>query len=143
MKPEMNAAEVTGAIIEAIDEDFDFILANYANPDVLGHTGNIPATVRALEACDYCIGKILEKADENFYNVVITSSHGNCEFMKDANGKVITTNTLSKVPFVICDKEYKLKKNGSLKDVIPTIVDIYEISKPKEMTGESLIIKNN
>jgi 2,3-bisphosphoglycerate-independent phosphoglycerate mutase len=143
MKPEMNAAEVTGAIIEAIDEDFDFILANYANPDVLGHTGNIPATVRALEACDYCIGKILEKADENFYDVVITSSHGNCEFMKDANGKVITTNTLSKVPFVICNKEYKLKKNGSLKDVIPTIVDIYEISKPKEMTGESLIIKNN
>ena len=143
MKPEMNAAEVTGAIIEAIDEDFDFILANYANPDILGHTGNIPATVRALEACDYCIGKILEKADENFYDVVITSSHGNCEFMKDANGKVITTNTLSKVPFVICNKEYKLKKNGSLKDVIPTIVDIYEISKPKEMTGESLIIKNN
>lgn len=143
MKPEMNAAEVTGAIIEAIDEDFDFILANYANPDVLGHTGNIPATVRALEACDYCIDKILEKADENFYDVVITSSHGNCEFMKDANGKVITTNTLSKVPFVICNKEYKLKKNGSLKDVIPTIVDIYEISKPKEMTGESLIIKNN
>ena len=143
MKPEMNAAEVTGAIIEAIDEDFDFILANYANPDILGHTGNIPATVRALEACDYCIGKILEKADENFYDVVITSSHGNCEFMKDANGKVITTNTLSKVPFVICNKEYKLKKSGSLKDVIPTIVDIYEISKPKEMTGESLIIKNN
>ena len=63
--------------------------------------------------------------------------------MKDANGKVITTNTLSKVPFVICNKEYKLKKSGSLKDVIPTIVDIYEISKPKEMTGESLIIKNN
>ena len=63
--------------------------------------------------------------------------------MKDANSKVITTNTLSKVPFVICNKEYKLKKNGSLKDVIPTIVDIYEISKPKEMTGESLIIKNN
>ena len=73
MKPEMNAAEVTGAIIEAIDEDFDFILADYANPDVLGHTGNIPATVRALEACDYCIGKILEKADENYYEVGITS----------------------------------------------------------------------
>ena len=143
MKPEMNAAEVTGAIIEAIDEDFDFILADYANPDVLGHTGNIPATVRALEACDYCIGKILEKADENYYEVVITSSHGNCEFMKDTSGKVITTNTLSKVPFVICNKDYKLKKDGTLKDVIPTIVDIYEISKPKEMTGESLIIKNN
>ena len=142
-KPEMNVGEVTGAIIDAIDEDFDFILANFANPDVLGHTGNIPACVRALEACDFCIGKILEKADENFYDVVITSDHGNCEFMKDTNGRVITNHTLSKVPFVICNKDYKLKKSGTLKDVIPTIVDVYEISKPKEMTGESLIIKNN
>lgn len=63
--------------------------------------------------------------------------------MKDTSGKVITTNTLSKVPFVICNKDYKLRKDGTLKDVIPTIVDIYEISKPKEMTGESLIIKND
>lgn len=143
MKPEMNALEVTSAVMEAIDEDFDFVLVNYANPDVIGHTGNIPACVRALEACDFCIGKILEKADENYYDLVITSSHGNCEFMKDTTGKVITTNTLCKVPFVVCDKQYKLKKEGTLKDVIPTIVDIYEISKPKEMTGESLIIKNN
>ena len=63
--------------------------------------------------------------------------------MKDTNGRVITNHTLSKVPFVICNKDYKLKKSGTLKDVIPTIVDVYEISKPKEMTGESLIIKNN
>lgn len=141
MKPEMNASEVTEAVLDAMDDDFDFILVNYANPDMVAHTGNIPACVRALEACDVCIGHIFEKAQENFYELVITSDHGNIEYMKDADGNVITTHTSNKVPFIICNKEYKLKKNGTIKDIIPTIVDIYEISKPKEMTGESLIIK--
>ena len=81
------------------------------------------------------------KAQENFYELVITSDHGNIEYMKDADGNVITTHTSNKVPFIICNKDYKLKKNGTIKDIIPTIVDVYEISKPKEMTGESLIIK--
>ena len=141
MKPEMSLVEVTEATMNAIDDDFDFILVNFANPDMLGHTGNIPATIRALESCDESIAKILEKAKENFYEVVITSDHGNCEYMKDANGNVVTSHTTSKVPFVIVNNKYKLKKNGSLKDVIPTIIDMYEISKPSEMTGESLIIK--
>ena len=141
MKPEMNASEVTEAVLDAMDDDFDFILINYANPDMVAHTGNIPACVRALEACDVCIGHIFEKAQENFYELVITSDHGNIEYMKDADGNVITTHTCNKVPFIICNKDYKLKKNGTIKDIIPTIVDVYEISKPKEMTGESLIIK--
>lgn len=141
MKPEMNASEVTEAVLDAMDDDFDFILVNYANPDMVAHTGNIPACVRALEACDVCIGHIFEKAQENFYELVITSDYGNIEYMKDADGNVITTHTSNKVPFIICNKDYKLKKNGTIKDIIPTIVDVYEISKPKEMTGESLIIK--
>ncbi|MDD6272625.1 MAG: 2,3-bisphosphoglycerate-independent phosphoglycerate mutase [bacterium] len=141
MKPDMSIAKVTTAVLNTIDDDFDFILVNFANPDVVGHTGNIPATLRALEACDICLGKILEKANENFYEVVITSDHGNVECMKDENGKVITSHTSNKVPFVICNSNYKLKKSGSLKDVIPTVIDVFEISKPKEMTGESLIIK--
>ena len=141
MKPEMNASEVTEAVLDAMDDDFDFILVNYANPDMVAHTGNIPACVRALEACDVCIGHIFEKAQENFYELVITSDHGNIEYMKDADGNVITMHTSNKVPFIICNKDYKLKKNGTIKDIIPTIVDVYEISKPKEMTGESLIIK--
>lgn len=139
-KPEMNIVEVTRSVIGAMEEDFDFILVNFANPDMLGHTGNIPAIVRGLEACDICIGKILEKAQENFYDLVITSDHGNVELMKD-NNILNTGHTDSKVPFIICSEEYKLKSNGSLKDVIPTVIDMYEISKPKEMTGESLIIK--
>ncbi len=141
MKPEMNIVEVTTSVMDAMEDDFDFILVNFANPDMVGHTGNIPAVQRALEVCDICIGKILEKAQENFYELVITSDHGNVECMKDDDGEINTRHTDNKVPFVICNENYKLKPNGSLKDVIPTIIDMYEISKPKEMTGESLIIK--
>ena len=140
MKPEMSIVEVTKSVMAAMEDDFDFILVNFANPDMLGHTGNIPATIRALEACDVCMGKILEKAQENFYELVITSDHGNVENMKEEN-VVNTAHTDSKVPFIICNNDYKLKEEGSLKDVIPTIIDMYEISKPKEMTGDSLIVK--
>lgn len=141
MKPEMSIAQITTAVINAIDDDFDFILVNFTNPDSVGHTGNLAAISRALEACDICIGKILETANDYFYDLVITSDHGNVEYMKNENGEVVKSHTTNKVPFIICNNEYKLKSNGSLKDVIPTIIDMYEISKPKEMTGESLIIK--
>ena len=143
MKPEMNILDVTKAALEAMENDFDFVLVNFANPDMVGHTGNIPATVRTLEACDVCIGKILEKAEENFYSLVITSDHGNVEVMKDASGKIDVSNTDSRVPLIVCDKNIKLKETGTLKDVVPTIIDLYEISKPKDMTGESLIIKTS
>ncbi len=142
MKPEMNIADVTSATLSAIEEDMDFILVNFANPDVVGQTGNIPATIRALETCDICIEKILEHASENFYDVVITSDHGNVEMMKNEDGSINTTHTDNNVPFIICNKKYKLKEFGTLRDVIPTIIDMFEISKPKEMTGESLIVKN-
>ncbi len=143
MKPEMSAGEITESVLSAMEDDFDFILVNYANPDALGHTGNIPACVRSLESIDVCIGHILEKAQENFYEIVITSDHGNIEYMKDAEGNVITKHTDSKVPLIICNNNYKLKEEGTLQDVIPTLIDMYEISKPKEMTGESLLIKEN
>ena len=143
MKPEMSAGEVTEAVLSAMEEDFDFILVNYANADALGHTGNIPACIRSLESIDVCIGHILEKAQENFYDLVITSDHGNIEYMKDENGNIITKHTDNRVPFIICNENYKLREEGTLQDVIPTLIDIYEISKPKEMTGESLLIKEN
>lgn len=142
-KPEMSIAEVTTSVLQAMDDDFDFILVNFANADMVGHTGNIASIVRALEACDVCVGKILEKANENFYDLVIVSDHGNVEMMKNDDGSVLLSNTKNKVPLVVCDESIKLKKEGSLKDVIPTIIDLYEISKPKEMTGESLIIREN
>ena len=141
MKPEMSTIDVTTSVLNAMEDDYDFILVNFANPDMLGHTGSIPASVRGLEACDVCIEKILEKAEENFYELVITSDHGNVDYMKDSDGNVNTANSDSKVPLVICNTNIKLKETGKLSDVIPTIIDLYEISKPKEMTGESLIIK--
>ena len=143
VKPEMSASDVTTAVISAMEDDFDFVLADLANPDALGHTGNLPACIRGLESVDVCVGQILEKAQENFYELVITSDHGNVEYMKDSDGNIITSNTTNKVPFIICNKNYKLKESGTLKDVIPTLIDMYEISKPKEMTGESLINNKN
>ena len=141
MKPEMSILDVTSEALNAMEDDFDFILVNFANPDMVGHTGSLPATIRALEVCDVCIEKILEKAEENFYDLVITSDHGNAEVMKDSEGELSSANADSKVPLIICNKNIKLKETGTLKDVVPTIIDLYEISKPKEMTGESLLIK--
>ena len=140
LKPEMSAFDITENLLPEIGK-FDVVILNFANGDMLGHTGNMPAAVRALEACDVCIEKILEKAEENFYELVITSDHGNVDYMKDSEGNVNVNNSDSKVPLVICNENIKLKETGKLSDVVPTIIDLYEISKPKEMTGESLIIK--
>ncbi len=140
-KPEMSAVEVTTEVINAMDNDTDFILVNFANPDMVGHTGNYKATVDAIEICDYCLGKIYEASKEHYYELLITADHGNAEKMLTKEGEPITSHTSSKVPFIICDDDYKLKEEGSLKDVAPTIIDIYEIKKPDCMTGESLIVK--
>ena len=141
MKPEMSVGEVTQTLLEAMEEDYDFILVNFANPDMVGHTGNLKATIDAIEICDFCIGKIYEGAKEHFYELVITADHGNSEKMLTKEGEIITSHTTSKVPFIICNENYKLKKEGSLKDVAPTIIDLYEIKKPDSMTGNSLLIK--
>lgn len=143
MKPEMSVGEVTENVLKAIDNDYDFILVNFANPDMVGHTGNFNATKDAIEICDFCVGKIFEAAKEHFYELVITADHGNAEKMLTRDGTPITSHTTSLVPFIVCNEEYKLKETGSLKDIIPTIIDIYQIKKPDKMTGESLIIKED
>lgn len=141
MKPEMSVGEVTESVLKAIEKDYDFMLVNFANPDMVGHTGNFQAVKDAIEICDFCIGKIFEKAKENFYELIITADHGNAEKMLTKDGEVITSHTTSKVPFILCNEEYRIKQTGSLKDIVPTIIDLYEIKKPDVMTGESLIIK--
>ena len=110
---------------------------------MVGHTGNFNATKDAIEICDFCVGKIFEAAKEHFYELVITADHGNAEKMLTRDGTPITSHTTSLVPFIACNEEYKLKETGSLKDIIPTIIDIYQIKKPDKMTGESLIIKED
>lgn len=141
MKPEMSVGEVTSTVLKEIENDYDFILVNFANPDMVGHTGNYKAVIDAIEICDFCLGKIYEKAKEHFYELIITADHGNAEKMLNRDKTPITSHTTSKVPFIICNDEIKLKPEGTLIDIAPTIIDLYEIKKPDVMTGESLIIK--
>ncbi len=143
LKPEMSVGEVTQTVLKSLENDYDFMLINFANPDMVGHTGNLEATIDAIEICDFCIGKIFEKAKENYYELLITADHGNSEKMLTKDGEPVTSHTTSKVPFIICNEEYKLKTEGSLQDIAPTIIDLYEIKKPDQMTGESLLIKDN
>ena len=140
--PEMSVGEVTSSVINSMENDYDFILVNFANADMVGHTGNLNATIDAIEIIDFCIGKIYEQAREHYYELLITADHGNSEKMLTKDGEMITSHTTSKVPFILCNTDYKLQPEGSLKDIAPTIIDLYEIKKPDKVTGVSLIIKD-
>ena len=141
-KPELSIAEVTEAAISAINDDEDFILVDFSNANTLGHTGMFKPTFDSVEIIDFCVGKIHDEAKKEFYNLIITSTHGNAEEMLDDEGNVSNKNTSNKVPFILCNDKYKLKSHGTLADVIPTIIDLYEIKKPNDMSGESLILKD-
>lgn len=142
MKPEMSCVDVTKKVIASMNNDYDFILVNFANPDMVGHTGNMEATTKACMAIDVCLSKILEKAEDNFYKVIILADHGNADTMINEDGSPCTTHTTSLVPFVICDNKVKLSERGSLVNVAPTILDYMDIAIPKEMEGtDSMIIE--
>ena len=142
LKPEMSCVEVTKRVILSINNDYDFILVNFANPDMVGHTGNMDAATKACMAVDMCLNKIMEKAEDNFYKVVILADHGNADIMINDDGSICTTHTTSVIPFILCDEKVKLQKTGSLVNVAPTILDYMDIAIPKEMEGtESLIIE--
>lgn len=141
LKPEMSAIPVTKRIVEAMEKDYDFIFANFANPDMVGHTGSMEAATKACMAVDVCLGKILESAEENFYTVIILADHGNADTMVNPDGTPCTTHSLEKVPFVINDQKIELKDDGDLTNVAPTILEYMDISIPLEMTAESLIKK--
>jgi 2,3-bisphosphoglycerate-independent phosphoglycerate mutase len=148
LKPEMSAYEVTEALIDKINEDkYDVIILNFANGDMVGHTGILKAAVKAVEAVDICLGKIVELVvKKKKGTVLITADHGNCEEMVDyVTGKTKTAHTTNDVPFILVSEDKKLKnaklRDGILADIAPTILDILGIKKPKEMTGKSLIVK--
>lgn len=142
LKPEMSCVEVTKRVILSLNNDYDFILVNFANPDMVGHTGNMDAATKACMAVDMCLNKIMEKAEDNFYKVVILADHGNADIMINDDGSICTTHTTSVIPFILCDEKVKLQKTGSLVNVAPTILDYMDIAIPKEMEGtESLIIE--
>ncbi len=137
LKPEMSAYLITDKLLN-IMENYDFIVLNFANGDMVGHTGVFDATVKAVEVVDEVIGKIYDKALKLGFTMVITADHGNSDYMLDENDNVITSHSTSLVPFIITLDNYELK-NGKLADIAPTILDIMGIPIPNEMTGESLI----
>ena len=143
LKPEMSAYQVCDTVIKAIDEKkYDVIIVNFANPDMVGHTGVLDAAIKAVETVDVCVGKIFDKINNTDNYLFICADHGNCEKMTDEEGRPFTAHTSNQVPFcLVNNKGYKLRDNGSLCDIAPTILDIMNIEKPLEMTGNSLIVR--
>ena len=143
LKPEMSAPEITENLIEKLRENiYDCIILNFANPDMVGHTGVIPAAIKAVETVDNCIGKILKEIKKLGGVLLITADHGNCDMMLTKDNKPITSHTTNKVPFILYGVEdVKLRSEGALCDIAPTILELLNIKQPKEMTGKSLIEK--
>ena len=138
LKPEMSAPAVANIVIDSIQNNEDFIVVNFANGDMVGHTGNYEASIKAVECVDTQIGKILEIAKTNNYNVLITSDHGNCEKMKDENGNTLTNHTVGQVYCFIIAKGINNINNGGLNNIAPTILKLMNINIPDEM-DEALV----
>ena len=120
---------------------YDFVVTNFANPDMVGHTGNMKATIKAVETVDHCVGRLFEECKKNNYTLIITSDHGNADKMIDENKQnVCTTHSINPVPFIICENVKFRELNGILADIAPTILDLMGLQKPKEMDGKTLVI---
>ncbi|MEE1085906.1 MAG: 2,3-bisphosphoglycerate-independent phosphoglycerate mutase [Schaedlerella sp.] len=145
LKPEMSAYEVCDKLVEAIKSDiYDVIIINFANPDMVGHTGVEEAAVKAVEAVDECVGKAVVALKEVGGQMFICADHGNAEQLIDPEtGEPFTAHTTNEVPFILvnADASYQLKEGGCLADVVPTLIDLMGLEQPKEMTGKSLLVK--
>jgi 2,3-bisphosphoglycerate-independent phosphoglycerate mutase len=141
LKPEMSAYEVTDALLPEIKiKTADFICLNYANADMVGHTGVWEAAIKAVETVDECVGKVVTTGLANGYTIFLTADHGNSDYMINEDGSPNTAHTMNPVPFFIIDNEWKGKiKSGKLGDIAPTILTMMQLSIPGEMTGEVLI----
>ncbi len=133
LKPQMSAEEVAKAVIIAMQEKYDFVVVNFANGDMVGHTGVYDAGVKAVETVDKEIGKIVKKAHEYDYSLIVVSDHGNVEMMKDDNGKILTNHTLFDVFCFVLDKDVKKIKNGALCNIAPTVLKLMGLDIPQEM----------
>ncbi|CUH93251.1 2,3-bisphosphoglycerate-independent phosphoglycerate mutase [Herbinix luporum] len=145
MQPEMSVYKVTEHLVEAIKSGkYDVIVANFANPDMVGHTGILEAAVKAIEAVDECVGKVVDALLSVDGQMFICADHGNAEQLLDYNtSEPFTAHTTNPVPFIMVnyDTDYTLAENGCLADIVPTLIDMMGMEKPKEMTGKSLLIK--
>ncbi len=145
LKPEMSAYEVCDKLVEAIRSDkYDVIIINFANPDMVGHTGVEKAAIAAVEAVDTCVGKAVEALKEADGQMFLCADHGNAEQLIDyETGEPFTAHTTNPVPFILInyDPAYTLKEGGCLADIVPTLIEMMGMEQPKEMTGHSLLIK--
>lgn len=140
LMPEMSAKLVTARLVAEIAEDkYDVIILNFANADMVGHTGNLKAAIAAIETIDWCLGEIYQSLEKVNGTLIITADHGNAEVMVDQQGEINKKHTSQPVPFIITIKDLHLKENGSLANVAPTILDLLKIEKPTEMTAVSLL----
>ncbi|MDD7184392.1 MAG: 2,3-bisphosphoglycerate-independent phosphoglycerate mutase [Oscillospiraceae bacterium] len=140
MKPEMSAFEVTDAVVDAINSDkYDVIILNYANCDMVGHTGVFEAAKKAVEAVDTCVGRMVDAILAKGGVALITADHGNADKMYEPDGSAFTAHTTNPVPFIVVGEDCELRDGGVLADIAPTILQIMGVPQPAEMTGKSLI----
>jgi 2,3-bisphosphoglycerate-independent phosphoglycerate mutase len=142
LQPEMSAPEVTDKLVEAIKSGkYDLVVCNYANGDMVGHTGKLDAAIKAAECIDQCVARITEALQEVGGEALITADHGNCEQMTDPNsGQVHTAHTIGPVPLIyVGPRKVNLRDDGSLSDVAPTLLSLMSLEQPAEMTGHSLV----
>jgi 2,3-bisphosphoglycerate-independent phosphoglycerate mutase len=143
LQPEMSAYEIRDAIVpELLGQTADFICLNFANPDMVGHTGVFEAAVRACEVVDQCAEEVIRAALEGNYDTIVIADHGNADYMINPDGTPNTAHTTNLVPCVLVSRDYKgMLRPGKLGDIAPTILDLMGIAKPMEMTGESLLVR--
>jgi 2,3-bisphosphoglycerate-independent phosphoglycerate mutase len=141
LQPEMSAPELTDKVVTAIDSrKYDLIVLNYANPDMVGHTGSLPAAIKAVETVDAGLGRIAAAVEKQGGALLLTADHGNCELMRDpATGGPHTAHTTNPVPVLLMGGEAAGMKDGRLADVAPTLLALMGLAQPREMTGRSLI----
>jgi 2,3-bisphosphoglycerate-independent phosphoglycerate mutase len=145
LKPEMSAYEVADVVLQRLDSNkYDVVVINFANPDMVGHTGDLSAAIRAAEAVDECVGKVLDKVKSMGGAAIVTADHGNFEKMIDGSpDEPHTAHTVGDVPLIIYDERYKnvkLRPGGRLADIGPTLLKMMGLPKPEEMTGQSLLL---
>jgi 2,3-bisphosphoglycerate-independent phosphoglycerate mutase len=142
LQPEMSAGEVCEKCVERIESGaYDVIILNFANCDMVGHTGVFSAAVKAVETVDTCVGKVVDATLKMGGIAMITADHGNAEQMEQSDGSPMTAHTTNLVPFILCGAGSELRRGGKLADIAPTILDVMGLQSPAEMTGTTLIIK--
>ena len=140
LKPEMSALNITNSIIPEIqNKSADFICLNFANPDMVGHTGDFKAAIKACEAVDDCTSTIIKECLKNDYSIILIADHGNSDVMVNDDGTPNTAHTTNPVPIIIIDDDVEKVNDGVLADIAPTILNILDLKKPKLMTGNTLI----